>query len=273
MTILVTGATGNIGRRVVDRLIDLGVRDIRALTANPGKAGLPDGVEVVTGFLGKPETLSVALADVDRLYLAPFPPTLGITLEMIAAARVSYVVALSGSAHWQEHADAVAAAPVPSTQLGPGEFCENFSIWAPQIAATGAVREPYPGVVEAPISMDDIARVAAALLASPQDSRIGRMYELTGPVALTRAEIAEQIGVGIGRPVRFETCSREEALAMLQPIMGDQATWYVDLLAANVDQPQQANDLVAQLTGTPATSIAGWAAANAEQFGSQSSGL
>lgn len=267
MKTLVTGATGNIGRKVVDRLIDLGVSDIRALSADPEKAALPDGVEVITGFLGKPETLSVALADVDRVYLAPFPRTIGITLEMIAAARVSYVVALSGGAHWQEHADTVAASPVASTQLGPGEFCENFAMWAPQIAATGTVREPYPGVVEAPIAMDDIARVAAALLAAPEQSRTGLMYEITGPEALSRAQIAEQIGIGIGRPVRFETCSRAEALAALKPIMGDdQATWYVDLLASGVDAQQQANDLVEQLTGSPALSMAQWAAGNAGLF-------
>lgn len=267
MTVLVTGATGNIGRKVVDRLLELGVRDIRALTTDPAKADLPDGVEVVTGFLGRPETMSVALADVDRVYLAPYPPTIGITCEMIAAARVSYVVALSGGAHWQQHADVIAAAAVPAIQLGPGEFCENFAMWATQIAATGTVREPYPDVVEAPIAMDDIARVAAALLAAPDDAHLGRMYELTGPEALTRAQIAEQIGIGIGRPVRFETCSREEALATLAPVMGEQASWYVDLLAAGVQTPQQANDLVAELTGAPAISIAEWAKLNEDRFG------
>ncbi|WP_395311789.1 NmrA family NAD(P)-binding protein [Mycobacterium sp. AMU20-3851] len=279
MTVLVTGATGNIGRKVVDRLLELEVPDIRALTNNPAKANLPEGVEVVTGYLGKPETLSVALADVDRLYLAPYPPTIGITCEMIAAARVSCLVALSGGAHWQQHADTIAGAGVPTIQLGPGEFCENFAMWAPQIAATGTVREPYPDVVEAPIAMDDIARVAAALLAAPDD-HLGQMYELTGPQALTRAQIAEQIGVGIGRPVRFETCSREEALATLAPVMGDQANWYVDLLAAGVQAPQQANGLVAELTGAPAISIDEWARRNADQFslpdngsGGQSSGL
>ena len=58
-------------------------------------------------------------------------------------------------------------------------------------AATGTIREPYPEVVEAPIAMDDIARVAAALLARPDDAHLGRMYELTGPESLTRARIAE----------------------------------------------------------------------------------
>ena len=114
------------------------------------------------------------------------------------------------------------------------------------------MREPYPSVVEAPISMDDIARVAATLLVKPDESHHGQMYPITGPESLTRAEIAEQIGVGIGVDVTFEQCSRAETEAALQPIMGPDAAWYLDGLEASVDQPQEANQLVAELTGTPA---------------------
>ena len=270
MKILVTGATGNIGRRVVDRLIDLGVSDIRALTADPQRARLPDGVEVVTGFLGKPETVSVALADVDAVYLAPFPRTVAITCEMIAAARVSYLVALSGGAHWQQHAERIAAAPVPSTQLGPGEFCENFAMWAAQIS-TGVVRDVAPDAVQAPVSMDDIARVAAHLLADRHDRHLGKMYELTGPEAITRAEIAAQIGAGLQTPVQMQRCSRAEARELLEPVMGDGVDWYLDLVEQH-GAPQSANDNVEKLTGTTAMSMAQWAAAHAELF-AQSSGL
>ena len=264
MTVLVTGATGNIGRKVVDRLLDLGVPDIRALTSDPARADLPDGVEVVTGFLGRPETLSPALADVDQIYLAPFPRTIGITCEMIAAAGVSYVVALSGAAHWKEHADRIAATPVPSTQLGPGEFCENFAMWAPQIK-TGVVRDMAPEAVQSPVSMDDIARVAAHLLADPQDAHLGQMYELTGPEAITRAEIARQIGAGLGIPVEMQRCDRAEAESLLRPVMGDGVGWYLDLFDGEPGA-QHANDLVERLTGSPALSMAQWAAAHAEQF-------
>ena len=230
-----TGATANIGRRIVDHLIDLGANDIRALTTNPAKAKLPDGVTPVTGYLGKPESLPAALAGVDRMYLAPLPDTLDVTLEMAKAANVSYVVALSGDAHWQRHADTIAASGLTHTQLGPGEFLENFAIWSEQIKSTRTVREPFPSVVEAPIAMDDIARVAAALLVKPEQSHHGRMYELTGPESLTRAQIAEQIGVGIGVDVTFEQCSRAEAEAALQPIMGSNAAWYLDVMANGVD--------------------------------------
>jgi len=274
MTILVTGATGNIGRRVVDHLIDMGANDIRALTKNPAKANLPDGVTPVIGYLGDPESLRAALAGVERMYLAPLPQTVDATLELVKAAGVEYVVALSGSAHWQEHSDAVTVSGVVNTQLGPGEFLENFAMWSEAIKATHTVREPYPDVVAAPISMGDIARVAAALLVESDPSHYGQSYELTGPRALTRAQIAVQIGVGIGGDVTFEVCSRAEAESALQASMGGQAAWYLDLLEAGVSSPQQANSLVAELTGTPAQSVAQWAARNAELFVSaQSSGL
>jgi uncharacterized protein YbjT (DUF2867 family) len=266
MTILVTGATGNIGRRTVDHLIDLGANDIRALTKNPAKANLPAGVTAVTGYLGDPDSLPAALKGVERMYLAPLPETLGVTLELAKKAGVQYVVALSGEAHWQPHADAVAGSGLVNTQLGPGEFLENFAIWAEQIKATRTVREPYPTAVEAPISMDDIARVAAALLAKPDEAHFGKMYPITGPEALTRTQIAEQIGVGIGVPVTYEQCDRPEAEAALAQAMGPNAAWYLDQIGDAVNHPQQANDLVAELTGAPAQSVAQWAAQNAEQF-------
>jgi uncharacterized protein YbjT (DUF2867 family) len=266
MAILVTGATANIGRRIVDHLIDLGANDIRALTTNPAKAKLPDGVTAVTGYLGEPESLPAALSGVDRMYLAPLPETLDVTLEMAKAANVSYVVALSGDAHWQRHADTIAASGLTHTQLGPGEFLENFAIWSEQIKSTRTVREPFPSVVEAPIAMDDIARVAAALLVKPQQPHHGRMYELTGPESLTRAEIAEQIGVGIGSDVAFEQCGRDEAVEALRPVMGENAAWYLDTVAGALERPQQANQLVAELTGVPAQSVAQWARANATLF-------
>jgi uncharacterized protein YbjT (DUF2867 family) len=266
VTILVTGATGNIGRRVVDHLIGLGVRDIRALTKNPAKANLPDGVTPLTGYLGNPASLPAALEGVDRMYLAPLQSTLEATLDLVKSAGVKYVVALSGGAHWQQHTDTIAASGLVNTQLGAGEFLENFGIWSEQIIATRTVREPYPTVVEAPISMDDIARVAATLLARPDQAHYHQMYELTGPEALTRAQIAEQIGVGLGVDVSFESCSRAEAEAALRPIMGDQTGWYLDLMADGVGEPQQANQLVAELTGSPALSVAQWASRNAQLF-------
>ncbi|MGV0776136.1 SDR family oxidoreductase [Mycolicibacterium elephantis] len=266
MTILVTGATGNIGRRIVDQLIDLGCNDIRALTTNPAKANLPDGVSAVTGYLGEPATPSAALEGVAAMYLAPLPATLDATLDLIKRAGVGYVVALSGSGDWQEHADKITASGLVNTQLGPGEFTDNFTIWSEQIKTTRTVLEAYPSVVEAPIAMDDIARVAATLLARPEPAHYGQSYPITGPAALTRAEIVQQVGVGIGVDVTLQHCGRAEAEEALRPAMGEYARWYLDQIETGLDAPQHANQLVAELTGTPAQSVAEWASANAESF-------
>jgi uncharacterized protein YbjT (DUF2867 family) len=265
MTILVTGATGNIGRRVVDHLISLGAKDIRALTVDPARADLPDSVTAITGYLGRPDSVRAALDGVERVYLAPYPDTLQTTLELMRSAGVQYLVALSGGAHWSEHAEAVGASGLPHTQLGPGEFCDNFAMWADQIRTSQTVREPFPDAVEAPVAMDDIARVAAHLLTAPKDTHLSRMYDLTGPEALSRAQIAEQIGVGIGVPVTMQRCSRAEAEELLRPVMGDEVQWYFDLFSED-GEAQVANDVVERLTGTPAASMAQWAAANADQF-------
>ena len=109
MTILVTGATGNIGRRIVDHLIDLGANDIRALTKNPARARLPGGVTVVTGYLGDPESLPPAFEGIERMYLAPLPETLDVALELATQARVEYGVALSATRTGRPHANAVAS--------------------------------------------------------------------------------------------------------------------------------------------------------------------
>lgn len=266
MTTLVTGATGNIGRRIVDQLIERGVEDIRALTVNPAKANLPAEVTAITGFLGKPETLPAAFDGVDRVYLAPYTETLATTLDLLRAAEVSYVVALSGGKHWQEHADMVAASGMPHTQLGPGEFAENFADWGPLIAAGQPIREPYPNATLPPIAMDDIARVAATLLTGPAEPHLGKMYELTGPEALSRPEVAARIAEGAGVSVTYEKCGRAEAEERLTSTMGEYAGWYLDLMQVNENNPQPANSLVEDLTGTPAIGMVDWAHRHANLF-------
>src|SRR5688572_22574492 len=76
MRVLVTGATGNVGRLVVDQLqqLDSGI-EIRALTVDPARAALPEGVEVVEGYLGRLSTMPAALDGIERMYLAPLPRT------------------------------------------------------------------------------------------------------------------------------------------------------------------------------------------------------
>ncbi len=268
MTVLVTGATANIGRKVVDHLVAAGCTDVRALTTNPRKAALPEGVEVAEGYLRRLETLPAAFDGVDRMYLAPTPDNVGEVLELAAAAGVRHVVDLSGEPEswWGTVCTAVENSGLAWTHLWPADFMENTLTWSHQIREAGVIREPHPDTATAPIAMDDIAAVAATALLD--DSLHGRALSLAGPEILSRTDLVRHLATALGRDIAFERASREETVAALTPTMGDTATWYVDNVLTDYNPAPETLPLtsVPDITGRPATTFAGWAAANASRF-------
>lgn len=268
MKILVTGATRNVGRLVVDELIALGATDIRALTVDPAKAGLPPSVEAVRGYLGKPETLPAAFAGVDRMYLAPLLDTVEEVTRLAAAAGVRHIVDLAGAAgtSWPPIERAVEACGVPWTHLETGEFMSNSAIWAAQIRAGDVVRDPYPEAASSMIALNDIAAVAARVLLDGAVHE-GRIYTLTGPQTLTRRERIGEIGRALGRSLTVETVDHDQAVADLKPVMGDYAEWYLTGIAAAAKQdPAPTTTTVADVSGRPATTFRTWAEANTALF-------
>ncbi|WP_432564650.1 SDR family oxidoreductase [Kineococcus sp. SYSU DK003] len=267
MKVLVTGATGSVGRLVVDRLLARGATDVRALTNDPRRAQLPAGVEVVTGTVWQPETLRAALSGVDRLYLPSAPAT---TRRVVAAARaagVERIVDLSGepTTWWGEVAAAVEDGGTGWTHLWPGDFMENTSTWARQISDRGGVAEPWPHATSTPVAMADVAEVAAVALL--EDGYLGRALPITGPEALRRTDLLAAIGAALGRELVFERVGRDEAVAALAPVMGAGAAWYVDtILAGSADADPVPTTVVADVTGRPATRFADWARENAASF-------
>ena len=252
--ILVTGATGGVGRQVVDALLARGATEVRALTKDPRRAALPAEVDVVSG----PPTTAAAYVGVDRMYLAPHQPTVTKVCRLAADAGVRHIVDLAGAkgGPWQLIEDAVEASGVPWTHLEPGEFMSNLGMWAPQIKAGD--------VVNAPIAVEDIAAVAAKILVD--GGHHGRSYPLTGPQALTRRGKLAAIGAALGRDLIFEEVSREAAIERLAPVMGEHAAWYVDGLEVLARHPQAVDGTVADLLGRPATSLTEWARRNAALF-------
>ncbi|SNY13188.1 NAD(P)H-binding protein [Paractinoplanes atraurantiacus] len=258
MKVLVTGATGNVGRLLVDELLAQGASDVRALTVDPDKAALPPSVEVVQGFVGRPSTLPAALRSVDVMYLAPHIPTAAAACRLAAEAGVQRIVDLAGAKgdHWQAIEDAVEASGVPWTHLEPGEFMANADLWAPQIRAGDEVRDAYGSVANAAIAQEDIAAVAAHVILT--EGHEGKSYELTGPTTLTRREKVAAIGQALGRDLAYIDLPYDEALTQFQKTMGEYAKWYLDGLAASVGHPQQAVPTVARLTGRPAMTYEEW---------------
>jgi uncharacterized protein YbjT (DUF2867 family) len=275
--VLVTGATSNVGRLVVDHLLHTGV-EIRALTNNPVKASLPAGVEVAEGFVGKPETVTAALIGVDRLYLAPVPKAARAVVDLAVRAGVTRIVDLSSSGAeaesqggpdtWWFYAVEQAVESAPNmgwTHLRPGEFMLNALAWADSIRAEGIVRAAYGGASYAPLDLDDIAAVAARALLD--DGHHGKKYMMTGPESLSKVEKVRIIGEVLDREIRFEEIGHAEARAqMIERGYGEAADWLLDGDAQMVGHPQPVLSTVPDLLGRPSRTFKEWVQANVAAF-------
>ncbi|MFD6161498.1 SDR family oxidoreductase [Nocardia sp. NPDC060256] len=258
-----TGATGNIGRMVVDHLLAGGADDVRALTNHPERAALPAGVEIAEGYLGRVSSLPAAFEGVDRMYLAPVLETIDDVVSLAERAGIRQIVDLSGEAHWTPIAQAVEGSGLDWTHLFAGDFLDNATVWAEQIRASDEIRDPYPEVESVPIAMGDIARVAAKVLLS--EGHNGQTYQLTGPEVLTRADRIQQIGRALGRTLTVRQVPADEAVQIFARTIST-AEWYVEVTGSMVGWHPEPTTTIADLTGAPATTFAQWAAANTALF-------
>ncbi|WP_020659431.1 SDR family oxidoreductase [Amycolatopsis benzoatilytica] len=277
--ILVTGATGNVGRRVVERLLAAG-HPLRAVTREPSRANLPAGVEAVAADLADPETLRPHLAGVRAVFLIwPFTdPAVTARLaprvaEVFAAAggpRVVYVSAASAGedpdSFWAVVERAVAASGVPWTMLRPTGIATNALGWASSIRAGGVVRWPYGGAARSLVHEDDIAAVAVEALTSARHDR--KTYVLTGPRTVTQAEQVRIIGEAVGRETKWLETSAEAVRPMLAGAMGSPE--FADSALAGwarlTTEPEPVTGDVQAVLGRPARTFEQWAADHTADF-------
>ena len=278
-TILVTGATGNVGRPLVAGLLADGAQ-VRALTRDPAAAGFPPGVAVTGGDYAAPGIFAEAVRGADAVFV-----NIGALREhagkLIAAARgagVSKIVMLSSIAVRDEGdqvlslgrqhkavEDAVKAAGVDWTILRCGGFATNTLTWATSVQAEGVVRFPYGEAALALIAEQDIAAAAVRVLLD--SGHTGRTYVLTGAESLTQIRQAEAIGKAVGRPVRFEELSPERFRQFATqyfpaPVVED----LLKALASYVGQAAYMTADLEKIIGRPATSYAQWAVQNADAY-------
>ena len=265
-TVLVTGATGRVGRHVVEGLRAAGVT-VRALVRTPDLAGLPPDVELVQGDLYDPAAVRRAAADVDAAFLL-WPSFSADGAEAVVGElprRVVYLSSLNASAGgvWGE-VEAVAAGRGQGLDvraagrvrgeragLGPG---------VPRAATSSGCRIPEAG--RSLIHERDIAAVAVLTLLD--DQHIGQTYDLTGPEVLTQAEQVETIARAVGKQMRIEGLTAADARqAMLDqgadPALADSSVTYWSTL---VDNPEPVTTTVTELTGRPALTFAELGAKN-----------
>ncbi|MCF6473188.1 NAD-dependent epimerase/dehydratase family protein [Nonomuraea sp. MG754425] len=288
MTILVTGATGTVGRHLVGHLLRQGQK-VRALTRNPATAGLPEGVEVVAGDLTDARTLRPAFNDVTAAHLINFggdyrPLRNGQQIaDLLRETGVGKVTLLSG---WQEGSlePAVRASTLQWTYLNPVQFMANFlSDWGEPLRTTGVVREPYGDRKSPPIHESDIAAVAATVLT--QDGHTGQAYHLTGPEILTPREMIRHLTEVTGRDLRFEeltpdqtrqqwsTRAKRPNLSLFRAftqIPGvsdtDVVEIYLKMAGASREYSTTLTDNVEKIIGRPPRTFAQWAAEHARHF-------
>ncbi|WP_219825477.1 NAD(P)H-binding protein [Nonomuraea typhae] len=301
MTTLVTGATGNIGRRVVAGLVGAGQR-VRAMSRDPEKAAarLPAGVERAGGDFDRPETWADALRGVHRVYLFP-----GVHLDAaqgegfidraVEAGVRRFVVhsaVAAGFPHQgdprdpgltplqrhladerQGHRDielAVEATGAEWTHVRPGLLAAGALEWAGEIRATGSVRAPYPRAAQALTHEADVAEVAVAALLT--DDHVGATHTITGPHPVTQLDQVRAIGAATGRAVGFVELTPEQARQeWYDPGQGvDHAVldWLLELLAASADDPALVppTGTFERITGRPPRTFAQWACDHAEDF-------
>ena len=276
MTIVVTGATGNVGRPLVSELAAAGAR-VRAVTRTPEAAGFPDGVEAVysavdalpgaTAVFLNSRALGGELADVVALARRS-----GVTkLVALSAINADDDFSRQPSRFRGDRNKEVEQLAVDSgldwVSLRPAVFASNFvGMWSAQVRAGDVVGGPYAAASAAPIVETDIAAVAAQALLT--DELVGQRIPLTGPQALTNSELVGTIGTVLGRPLRYLEVPAD---VVRQRFIGlglgaEFADAYAAMLADALDKPALVTREVEKITGRPATSFAQWVSDHRDLF-------
>ncbi|MEV5579884.1 NAD(P)H-binding protein [Streptomyces parvus] len=271
MTILVTGATGTVGRRVVEQLLERGER-VRALTRDPERAEFPAGVEAVGGDLTDPASLAPALHGVTGLHLITFGGEYFAPLEtgdeilaLAEEAGVRRVTVLHGGGDTPVET-AVRASGFAWTVVMPVEFMANALEWAPGIRSEGVVREPFVDRLSAMVHESDIGAVAAVALT--EDGHGGQEYLVTGPQALTVRDRTAAIGAVRGADVELVELTEEQALENWrgQGMAEDVIAFLIDVYRDTPLEGRTVSGTVEKVTGRPARTFAQWAEEHAEHF-------
>ncbi|MCQ4084621.1 NAD(P)H-binding protein [Streptomyces sp. RB6PN25] len=283
--IVVTGATGNVGRALVDQLL-AEAAPVRALSRHPERAGLPAQAETVRARFGEGEPLEPLLDGADALFLNPAAASGDAAAGLIDAAAKSGVrrIVLLSSASITDTPDdeqhfisrmhlgierAIRDSGLEWTFVRGGMFATNTLQWAEQIRHGDVVRGPYADAVAAPVHEKDLAAVAAAALLDRVGAHDGAVYVVTGPEGLTTAEQVAAVGRAVGRDLRYEELPRDAALQAMserQGIPREVAESLLDYFAATVGRPAHISHDVERVVGRTALTYTQWAADHAADF-------
>ncbi len=275
--ILVIGATGTVGREVVNLLTAQNI-NTRAFTRFPDKAALTKSeyLEIFQGDLSDLSSIKAALGGVQRVFMVtPSCPHQveweGNAIHAITGTNCRYVVKLStlganpDSAslicRWQGRSEEqIKASGVPYTFLRCHNFMQNTFSFAPSISSEGFFRAPWGKAKITMVDVRDIAEVAVKLLL--EDDHRGSIYRLTGPEAVSYYQAADSISKAISRKVEYMEATPGEFRGMMMET--GLPAWQIDELLNLYLQfrnggGQRVWDDIPNLLGKPARSFAQFA--------------
>ena len=282
--ILLTGATGRVGRAAASALLNAGL-SFRVLVRDPAKLTLTDSrIEVITGDLGEAQSVQRALEGIERalIVMGNHPDQAVIERQFATLAReagVAHVVKISSM---EASADAsavlprnhyeteqhIAASGMDWTFLRPNFYMQNMLMYAESIKSTGSFALPLGTAFTATVDTQDVGEVAAAVLSG--DGHAGQIYELTGPDLKTFHDVARRLGGVIGQSVCYREQAPEEFRATLERFISSR--WQLDAvceLFAEIAAGSLAyrTEAVSDLLGRPPTTIESFAQRFSAVFG------
>ncbi|MBF6330293.1 SDR family oxidoreductase [Nocardia transvalensis] len=275
--IVVTGATGNVGRTLVRSLAEQG-HEVTAVSRRITQADIPPGVRAIaTDLSGSPAGLFADAAAVFLLIggdlmaggeparvVAPFAGS----GRMVLLSSQGVATRPDSPSHGRAFAafeQAVAESGADWTILRSGGFASNAYAWAPSVRASRTIAAPFGEVALPIIDPDDIAAVAATTLTQPGHARA--IYELTGPAPITPRRQAVAIGDAIGEPITFLDRTRQEARThMLTFMPAPVADTTLDILGSPTAHEQAVSPDVEKILGRAPAAFADWAVRNAAAF-------
>jgi uncharacterized protein YbjT (DUF2867 family) len=279
--IVVTGASGNVGRPLVEALTTAGAQ-VTAVSRSPLSHDLPGGARHVRADLAEPDTLRPAVDGADALFILLAGDLLGggapatEVLDVARAGGVRRVVLLSSQitatrpdalshGRLREFEEAVRSSGLQWTILRPGGFASNAYAWAESVRTQRMVAAPFGSVALPVVDPADIAEVAAVVLRD--GGHDGQTYELTGPAAVTPRLQSQALAAALGEEVRFVELSREQAREHMARFMPEPVIdGTLDILGEPLPEEQQVSPDVEKLLGRPASPFTDWAARNVHAF-------
>jgi len=273
--IVVTGATGNVGRPLVQALVTAG-EQVTAVSRRISAHDVPVGVRHHQADLATPDSLAAALDGADVLFLltsGDFVSSGGDVSDVVEVARsggIRRIVLLSSQgvatgSHPATMEDPITRSGLEWTLLRPGGFHSNAFAWAEMVHTGRIVAAPFGDVALPTIDPADIAEVAAATVRDA--SHAGQAYVLTGPAPISPRQQTMAIADALGEPVRFVEQSRAEARAAMSRFMPERVVEStLDILGTPKSAELLVSPEVERILGRPARAFAEWAAHNIAAF-------